>query len=68
MTEMEYLNIVNELRPQFAMLNEEEQFACKDMTNRDKMEMHVTMREFKKFAVSQKKFAEDMMKRRNVDE
>ena len=67
MTEMEYLNIVNELRPQFAAVNSEEKFACKDMTKRDKMEMHVTMHEFKKFAVNQKKFVEDMMKRRNTN-
>lgn len=65
MTEYEYLTLVNELRPQFNILKDEYETNGKELGSDGKLERQVAMHEFKRFAVSQKKFADEMTKRRN---
>ena len=68
MTEYEYLTLVNELRPQFNVLKDEYETIDKELGSDGKLEKQVAMHEFKRFAISQKKFADEMMKRRNENE
>ena len=65
MTEYEYLSLINELRPQFDILKDEYETIDKELGSDGKLERQAAMHEFKRFAINQKKFADEMMKRRN---
>lgn len=68
MTEYEYLTLVNELRPQFDVLKDEYEIIGKELGSDGKLERQAAMHEFKRFAINQKKFADEMTKRRNEHE